>query len=162
MKLIDMIVCEDIRPEADGRISVTGIYDDINVEAVLVPKDKDSHPNVDDHMAVPMELAILFRFQIESAEDKNFTKHSCEITLDDHMVRTVSGAMKLRDESKYLRIHHRRFSYPLDRDGKLAFKVTLTKDDGSSQDFIPLNCPEVTRRIEVRDTAPTEDDFGQK
>lgn len=93
MKLINFLVCDDIRVEIGNKHSIIGLYDDAINFSVPVEK-KDSWPKT-------MKLGIFVRAQFDDEKELETIKSfQLEATLTGHKNTIAKGALNLNEKRK--------------------------------------------------------------
>ena len=150
MKILDIIVCDDIRQEQGNKITAVGMYEDINLNMEVTPKDSTSAKTIPPIPPVMIPLAILIRVEIENESDREFTKHKFEAFLNGNSILTIEGDMKI-GTGKYFRIIYPKSPFNIEKDGRVQFVLSFRKNNGESIELKPEYGPRFTRHIQVKE-----------
>lgn len=120
MKLIDFIVCEDIRDEQGNKNSLMGIFNDV------IRINGSIEPQPDQDIPVPL-LSIYFRCLVEEAEEKPTTIRIVAKS-EEHAFLDQRVPVQLR-EGKIIVSRIRMPGFPL-RLGKLQFEISYLDSTG--------------------------------
>ena len=93
MQLLDLVVCEDIRFEVGGKLSVMGIID----EGLALPPMRDNPAQ-----PIPFKVALLLRI-LRGAQEPTPDGFKLKIEQDFNVLFKTEGALKLEGPSKLLR-----------------------------------------------------------
>ena len=122
MKLLDCLICDDIRAELKNKFSIMGVYgDSINFDTV--DPSKIVWP-------VNLRLGVLFRLTLEKTEKwpEDTMTFEVKADLNGSSVATVSGELGLHNnEARIIGFPVVFGALPLSGEGNLKFSLTLSK-----------------------------------
>lgn len=95
MKLIDTLFCDDIRHEANNKVSLMGLYND----RIVIHLDNAS----DTKWPLPINLSTLLRFNIEETE-KQSVQFEFEYLLNEKTIVKIEGNLNLDKSNKIFTI----------------------------------------------------------
>ncbi len=112
MKVLDFIICDDVRQEIGNKFTLVGIYDsDIKVQTKAPETLK---------WPLPMSLALYGRLQPE-AREPGFDAFEIRILHEGKELAEIKGTVKMTPTDKTIPIHIRMPNFPLPGPGKLTF-----------------------------------------
>jgi len=127
MKLIDFIVCDDIREEVSGKQTIVGVYSDLILH---LSKNKPSWP-------LKMKLGFFLRFKIEK-EDQLPDSFIFDALNGDNVIATSSGNLNpLPNGTEYVVMPLIHGNFPIQMAGKINFKITFKKDNQNTLEVAP-------------------------
>ena len=88
MKLIDFIVCDDIRTEINNKVSIIGVYDD-TINFIVPESAAGAWPKI-------LKLGIYIRLALENIEEhNNIKKLLIDFTIDNEKIIHAEQTMNL-------------------------------------------------------------------
>ena len=131
MKIINFVICDDIRFEKDNKISLMGLYDDVisfNVDS----STKGKWPK-------PFSFAILLKIQIEE-KDIEAGMESVGVTLeingDNQKIAKIEVRPEHLKERKQIALMPKINNFPVNSEGNLTVKVSLFGKDEKEIDSL--------------------------
>jgi len=118
MKVVDFIVCEDIRTELGSKVSLMGVFDDAIEFALLERLDQP----------FAMRMAIFSRVRFE---EQDTLPNRCLIVASHEAteILRIDGRLDIIDRSQMLRIPVPIPAFPLRGPGRLTFHMRMLRDD---------------------------------
>jgi hypothetical protein len=125
MRIIDCILCEDIRKEADGKHSLMGVFNDKIRLRIM------NQPNTDNEKVI-FRLAIFLRAEF-TKEDKIISQAELIIKYASDSVSLGKGNVTIHDDREYsvmiLTVYFPQFIYKNDGDIELQLNFFDTNDN---------------------------------
>ena len=118
MKLIDLIICDDIRQEIDGKCSLIGVYSDLVINFV---------PGMT-QFPVNIKIGLFARFKIESGETFP-DSFEIEWLHNAASIQKFNGQLALPQDIRYLNLSLVNNAFPIPNIGDLSFKIFFKKND---------------------------------
>lgn len=120
MKLIDFVICDDIRFEMGGKHTLVGVYSDINI-----PMQKGA--------STKLPTVLRLSFFIRLLLDKDITPDAFileyYINNEKTSIPTINGKMEIDKNIRYLNLAFSHDKFEIKNVGKLSFKLTLFNKD---------------------------------
>ena len=117
MKLIDFIVCDDVRQEIGNKFTLIGVYDrDIRIQT----KDPSALT-----WPLPTNLALFFRVQLEPS-DSGLDTFELSVTHDEKELAKIQGGVASINRDKAITINARMPGFPLPGPGLLKFQLKFS------------------------------------
>ncbi len=128
MKLLDFIVCDDVRQEIGGKVTVVGVYGDgLNVH--IPPGDIAGKPVI--------KLALLARVLFEKSEEKPDSFY-IDFNLNGKSITHVSGQLSVQaPEISFLNIISILNQFAIPESGKLTFRIQFKLKEKIISDIVP-------------------------
>lgn len=117
MKLLDFIVCDDIRQEMSGKHTLIGVYDDI----ILYTQKEFKWP-------FRIKLGFFIRIKINKS-DLRPDFFNVEFIHDGKKISSLKGNLKIPNNVNYIALALVHSSFPIPNVGKINFKIILKKDN---------------------------------
>jgi hypothetical protein len=128
LKLLDFIICDDIRHEIGNKITLVGIYDDaINVSGVVPEPQK----------ALRLKLGFYIRFQKEK-NDPEFDQFELTIRHNEREIGRALGSVSLADPTKNIVLALALDPILVPGPGQLQFSLRFLKE---TKPVSELNAP---------------------
>ena len=118
MKLIDFIICDDIRFETNGKHTLVGAFSDINV-----PYKKGTKKPIN----VLLKLGFFIRCMVDSSETKpeNFKLEVLHNTKGQ--LQPFEGSLSIPEDVKFMNLVLVT-NYVIPDEGRISFTLLLSKD----------------------------------
>ena len=124
MKIIDLIVCDDIRNEIGNKHTVVGIYDSLTIH---LKKDMEN---------IGLRLGFFMRMLIDENE---ILPESFEFNcfFKDNTVQSVKGELKTLGKVNIFTIAIKHQSFPIPGPGELSFNLKFFHTGKLIADLVP-------------------------
>ena len=126
MKLIDFIVCDDIRQELFGKTTIVGVYSDLQI----------APPTENVKWSIPLRLGFFMRFK---AEDGIKSLNSFEINFfqDEAKFHSFKGTINIPSNSSYFNLVAINNAFPIPKIGNISFQIIFKHDNEVINDITP-------------------------
>ncbi len=118
MKLLDFIVCDDIRQEISGKHILIGIYYDM-----ILHKQKEELK-----WPLKFKLGFFIRIKLEKS-DPVPDSFNVEFIHKDNKFKTIKGNLKIIGKTEYIVLSLIHGGFPIPNIGKINFRITLKRDN---------------------------------
>ncbi|XDD41664.1 hypothetical protein AB3N58_10110 [Leptospira sp. WS60.C2] len=122
MKLINFLVCDDVRTEKNGKNIFIGVYDDIIIESPT------------DEKPVYLKLYFIFRFMDVLSDSYKF---DLNFLMDGNQYHSMSGALPIVKQMRHLTLNIGVEQFPIKSFGDLSIELTLTNSQNVKFKFLP-------------------------
>ncbi|TGN10566.1 hypothetical protein [Leptospira ilyithenensis] len=122
MKLINFLVCDDVRTEKNGKNIFIGVYDDIIVEATSEEK------------LVYLKLFFIFRFMDVQSDNYKF---DLNFLMDGSQYHSMSGTLPIGKLMRHLTLNIGVDQFPIKSFGELSIELKLTNSQNVKFKFSP-------------------------
>ena len=141
MKLIDFIVCDDIRREIGNKITLVGMYNNkIQLQGPMVA------------WPVAIAFSVYVRLKIENDEDRNGTKFSLIVAQEGKQLQDLTGEIKFNNDLEAFQLLASLPPMPFNV-GPVDFQIHISKND----EVLHKLAPPFTFSIEHMFTTPLPD-----
>lgn len=127
MKLLDLIVCDDIRQEIGGKQSLIGVYSDLVIN--YPPEKKIQLP-------LNLKIGIFLRFKID-VEDSIPESFEINCIQNEKIIMTFNGNLKFPKDINYFNLAVVNNAFPIPNTGEIIFKISFKKDNKILYSFDP-------------------------
>ncbi|MFW5879804.1 MAG: DUF6941 family protein [bacterium] len=126
MKLIDFIVCDDIRQELFGKTTIVGVYSDLQI---ALPTDNIKWP-------ILLKLGFFIRFKAEDGIDipDNF---EVKFLQEDNIFHSFQGNINIPSKSSYFNLIAVNNAFPIPKLGNISFQIVFKKDNKIINEITP-------------------------
>ena len=121
MKLVDALFCDDIRHEANNKVSLMGLYND----RIVVHLDNSTEPK----WPLPINLSTLLRFSLEDTE-KCPVQFTFEYLLNEKTIVKIDGGVNLDTAKRIFTLALTGKGIPLEP-GDLGYSIKIFDNDHS-------------------------------
>lgn len=122
MRLINFLVCDDVRTEKNGKNIFIGVYDDIIVEV----KNNEKIVN--------LKLFFIFRF-MDVLQD-NYKFH-LNFLMNGNQYHSMSGSLPIGKSMRHLTLNIGVDQFPIKTFGELSIDLTLTNSKDVKYQYSP-------------------------
>ncbi len=133
MKLLDLIVCDDIRQEVSGKVSLIGVYSDL---VIHFPSDMVQWP-------ISLKIGLFIRFKLDDGEviptsfDINCFHNGAKFT-------NFAGNLTFPTDIKYFNLVLVNNAFPVPSTGEIVFEIVFQRKDGTIISIKPEYALKVT------------------
>jgi hypothetical protein len=126
VKLLDLIVCDDIRQEIAGKQSLIGVYSDL---VINFPIGKAQWP-------INLKIGLFLRFKVEGGDQ---IPESFEINCLQNKIKIASfnGDLKFPDNIQYFNLAVVNNAFQIPNPGEILFKIAFKKNNEFVNEFLP-------------------------
>ena len=137
MKIINCIVCDDIRHEVGNKVTLVGLYDDkIKIQTPEPLKLK---------WPLHMRLSLFARLKFEKNETFP-SRFEYQILNNDQKILSVPGDIKIADAENPIALSFVS-NVAIQTPGKLIFRVEFTKDQKNILEKLETNIDVIVEKI---------------
>jgi hypothetical protein len=135
LEVLDFIVCDDIRQEIGGKLTLVGVYDDLNVH---VHNLKDFKPPIN----LP-RLGFLLRV-FNTNKDFSADTITFQILFNNEMINSLSAPANFEQGKDFINIFLVSQNFPITGNGDLNLKIVFLKDNRVVEEVTPIKPLKVT------------------
>ncbi len=138
MKITDFLVCDDIRHEIGGKMTLVGIYNDF-----VILKEKQ-----DVKLPMTFRLGIYARIKMENSEETIPDAFDFEFSQgDNHGVAVSKCKIMIKDNPSSFALTVMFGNFPIKSEEKVKFKIRFYKSDVQLCELEP----DYTMNVNIRD-----------
>lgn len=117
MKLIDFILCDDVRNEVTGKNTIVGVYGDI-----VIPIKKED-------LKGPVNIRLAFYIRLLKTKDEvKPDSFFFEVFFNGKNYKKIEGPLQIPDEVKFINLNFNADPFSIPGEGVFTFKLTFNKD----------------------------------